>query len=206
MKAAAATQPRVNDTLVVRALVVLSVLIWMASLGFPGYYLLHDTEGVSSGLEVLVEGAVFGPLCWGIAVYANLPYAGLAVMLFSGRDAFGWLVAMLALMLALVMFNSIPTSWGPGPVQRVDAWGVGAVLWVAALVLAGIAGVVRGARESGAQRSWYVMLGTLAVVVLGAVSLMLHPVRWPQPLAFNLSNGPAPAASQPTVSPAASAP
>jgi hypothetical protein len=176
---APAKQPAVNDTVVVRALVLAAMLLWIVSLGLPGYYLVGSKSAPIGGLDALGLGLAFGWISWGTAAYANLPFAAAVVMLFLGRRA-TWLVAAMMLLLLTLLLYSVQPS-GTGSVEGVRAWGLGAVLWVVSLTLAAVAGAVRACRDAGAERPSSIVLATVVLVATGAASLMGHSIAWPRP-------------------------
>lgn len=130
-----------------RKLILLSVLLWLASLPcevFPGY----------TGMEVLVLGTLFGWMV-GIgyfAVYANPVYAVLLLQGWFGRGGKAVRVSLLAVMwgLALLTFTLDKIIVSEAPTYVSAAYGAGLYLWFAALAVATIASI-RGWRQTDSR-------------------------------------------------------
>ena len=189
--APAANAPRppvVKDTAIVRVLLLVSVALWIASLGLPGYYLAGPTSTPVTGTETLLAGLLAGWAAWCLAAYANLPWLWSVAALFAGARANRALVVMMVLMLTMTLFTAQPNPGAPS--NAVHAWGLGALAWVVALALTAIAGAIRASRDAGKERNVSILLASGVIVVVSVVSLMTHPVWWPRSLELRF-NGPA---------------
>jgi hypothetical protein len=146
----------------VRWLAGAACAFWLLSLGLPGF--IVDTQAEPwFGIQILLAGLIFGWATHGWAVYANLIFVSVAVLLLLGRQPWRLVLAMLVLAATLPLFKGV--ARGEGPTLPVASWGWGAVAWVISLVLLAIAAAVRARRL--AQRAVTIIFGLLLASVAG---------------------------------------
>ncbi len=165
------------DAMAVRALVALALAIWLLSLALPGYFTDGADGNAISGLQTLALGVAYGWIGKGWAAYANLLFLAAGVSLSMGRRGTGLVAAMLLLMMSMLIYDVQPNETGAA--APVTAWGLGAVAWVVSLGTMAMACVIRLAWASGSTRAVTLLGALLGLVVLGAGSLMAHPIAMP---------------------------
>lgn len=151
-----------------RALAALACLLWLGSLWLPGFRIAGSVTDFQ-GWMALVAGSVFAVFVHGWAVYANVFFVWVVVLLFAGRRATWSVFAMLALLATLPMFRGTLQDEGSGQIVPVASWGWGAVLWIVALLLTAVAAALRSGsigRRAASASVVLILAGCLPVIVL----------------------------------------
>ena len=112
-----------------RWLLAAASIAWLASLALTGFVVEPATEPWF-GARVLTYGLLFGWLCHGWAVYANLFFLLAAARLFAGRVPVASTVIMLAFVATLPLFKGVPRDEGSGTILPLVSWGLGTFLWL----------------------------------------------------------------------------
>ena len=131
-----------RSSLAVLWLLACAVLLWLVSLALPGFTVARSPEPWP-GARNLGYGLVFGWLCRGWAVYANIFFFVAVLQLFRGKLPIVSTATMVVLAFTLPLFNGVPRDEGTGVILPVESWGLGAGLWLASLLALAVAVAVR---------------------------------------------------------------
>jgi|GEM_PF-3528562 len=146
---------------------------WFLSLTLPGFAVSSagDSDTLWPGYMILPVGLLFGWVNMGWAVYANLLFFLILILVQNGKAAGKPIFFMLLLVATLPFLSGIPSGSSP-----LTAWGWGALIWLTSLFLAIAA--------SGLQQQWftvrqigYILTGIAGIYVLVAT---LHMYQWAQ--------------------------
>lgn len=147
----------------------LSLLLWLLSLGLPGFYASGE-DRVWLGLTIVLMGIPFGWMAesiGGYAVYANLFYVYVLVQTGRGKAVKLSVIAMLGLASLTVGFDRFMVSALPS-YATVWSWGWGAVLWGMALLLLACAAWLP--EEAGRRKVVVRMAGGVGLAVIAGLA------------------------------------
>lgn len=150
-----------------------SVLVWLISLGLPGFSISSKTETFYGAL-ILLLGLLFGWMALGLAAYANLFFFKVVSTLNNGKQPKASVIFMLIFAATLPFFPGPIISEGSGAAVPVTSWGWGAVLWVVSLVFLAIAAAIQNQWMSVTFAKYCVIAvfgGVLSIVAIRGYQL-----------------------------------
>ena len=158
-----------------KPLCYVSAVLLVLSIFMPGFFISGNTDPEWYGLMILMVS----PLAWmngisGLAVYANFVYVWVWLRLLSGVRVKESVFLMVGLALCTFTLREVMIDENGGT-RNVVAWGWGAIVWGAAMIL--LAGASWDKRRY--RSVFHTLLPYITIFTLITVSLLLlHEHQW----------------------------